>query len=94
LSPFLPGDHVIYRMPKRSTHPGPRAKEVRPSPHGENSPYYVDKFWTATAVGPNGDVVARTRREKRRVLRADDPALRRATWLDRLLHGSRFPGLQ
>jgi len=88
-----PGDRVIYRMPKHSACPGRRAKAVRPAPRGENYTYYVEKLRVVAEVRPNGDVVAQTRRGKRHLLEADDPALRLAHWWERLWHGSRFPTL-
>lgn len=92
--PSQPGDQIIYRMPKHSVHPGSRARDVRPAPHGEDYAYYVDKFWIVTAVRPNGDVVAQTRGAKRHFLRADDPALRRAAWWERFRYRNRFPSLK
>jgi hypothetical protein len=89
-----PGDRIVHRVRKGPACPGPRTQDVRPSPHGKDSVYGVDRFWTVTAVRTNGDVVAQTRRGKRRVLRPDDPAMGRATWLDRPLRGSRFSTCQ
>jgi hypothetical protein len=90
---FAPGDPVVYHMTKRSTRPGPRAADVRPALHGEDYAYHVEKHWTVTAVRPNGQVEVCTRRGKRHVLRADDPALRPARWWERWFRGNRFPAL-
>jgi hypothetical protein len=87
---FQPGDWVIYRKRKHSSHPGPRAKDVDPAPRGEDYSYHVDKFWTIVAVEPDGKMVARTRRGKEHVLEPDDPSLRKARWWERLLWRSRF----
>ena len=86
---FKPGDPVAYRVQKHSAHPGPRAKDVYPARYGEDYSYHVVKFWTVVAV-VEGRVVARTRRGKEHVLDVDDPALRRATWWERLLYRGRF----
>jgi hypothetical protein len=88
---FKPGTLAIYRQPKHSTHPGPRAEDVHPAPYGEDYSYYVDKFWVVDGVQPNGKIVVRTRRGKQRVLEPDDPSLRRAKWWERLFWRSRFP---
>jgi hypothetical protein len=86
-----PGDQVIYRKPKHSTHPGRRADNVRPAPHGEDYSYHVDKFWVVARVEPDEAVVVRTRRGKEHVVSAHDPHLRRARWWERLLYRRRFP---
>lgn len=39
------GDLVVYRKSKRSTAPGPRAKNIQPATHGEEYGYSVDKYW-------------------------------------------------
>jgi hypothetical protein len=88
-----PGDQVIYRKQKHSTHPGRRAADVDPAPHGDDYAYQVDKFWTVIAVEPGGEVLVCTRRGKRLTIRADDPALRRAQWWERLLFRHRFPAV-
>jgi hypothetical protein len=85
------GDRVICARPKASPHPGRRAKEVRPAPHGEDYRYMVDKFWRVAQVRADGKVVLRTRRGKRHVLDMDDRLLRRARWWERLIYRSRFP---
>jgi hypothetical protein len=89
--PLEPGARVIYRVPGRSTCPARDAKGVYPAPHGEDYSYYVEKFWTVTAVLPEGKIIACTKRGKQYTLRADDPALRAARWWERLLFAKRFP---
>jgi hypothetical protein len=69
----------------------PRAEDVRPAPHGDDCTYVVDKYWVVAEARPNGEIVAATHRGKRHLLRADDPALKRATWWEQLFHGGRFP---
>ena len=75
---FQVGEQVIFRMSKRSVHPGPRAVHVRPELAGEGYQYEVDKFWTVRAVRDK-KVVLLTRRGKIRVVDASDLALRRRT---------------
>jgi hypothetical protein len=91
---FTPGDRVIYRKQKFSVRPGPQAKRIYPAPYGDSYSYEVDKFWTVVAVQPNNEIVVCTRRGKQLTLAADDPALRRANWLERLLFRHRFPALK
>jgi len=78
------GDRVVYRKPKVSTRPGPRAAEIQARPHGEDYAYVVDKYWIVTRVMEDGTVEVRTRRGKVHRVKGDDPSLRRAGWLDRL----------
>jgi hypothetical protein len=86
-----PGDRVIYRKQKCSARPGPQAKHIHPAENGDFYSYEVAKFWTVLAVQANNEIVVCTRRGKQLTLSADDPALRRANWLERLLFRSRFP---
>lgn len=88
---FRPGDFVIYRMTKHSQCPGPRAKQVAPSPFGEEYKYQVDKYWIVDEVREDGQVLLRTRRGKTRVMRMDDLNLRPASWWQRLLYRNSFP---
>src|SRR5262249_14901055 len=88
---FKRGDFVIYRKQKHSVHPGPHAKDISPAPKGDYYSYCVDKFWTIISVQADHTVVICTRRGKQHTLVADDPALRRAHWWERLLFRHRFP---
>lgn len=87
------GDLVVYRKTKHSTHPGPRAENVQPARNGDNYSYTIDKFWVIQEVLADGTLVATTRRGKKNHLRPDDPMLKRANILDRLLYRSRFAEL-
>jgi len=88
---FQAGDQVIYRMTKHSTHPGPRARDINPANMGDNYSYVVDKFWVVANVLEDGRLILRTRRGKEHCVPPTDPQLRRANWLAKILHGSRFP---
>jgi hypothetical protein len=88
---FRPGDVVVYRKRKVSARPGPRATGLAPAPRGELYAYSVDKFWRVEAVGPDGELVVRTRRGKRLTIPVGDPALRPAHWWERLFLRHRFP---
>jgi hypothetical protein len=90
---YKPGDRIVYRMSKHSSHPTPRAVEVWPEPAGEFYSYDVLKYWVVSGVQADGRLVVTTRRGKRRLIHPDDPALRRATWWERLFCASRFPAL-
>ncbi|WP_437201706.1 hypothetical protein [Planctomicrobium sp. SH664] len=88
---FKPGDHIIYRVTKHSTKPGPRARKVAPSPHGDNYTYQVDKFWIVDRVLEDGQLLIRTRRGKTRVVSGQDLNLRPPAWWENLLYRGQFP---
>jgi len=88
------GDRVIFRMLKRSAHPGPRAKAIEPELRGEDYRYEVDKFWVVAEVRSDDQLLLRTRRGKERVLRSDDPNLRRPNWFERWFNKDRFPEIE
>lgn len=92
-SRFCRGDLVIYRMTKYSTRPGPRATNVHPARYGDTYSYTVDKFWVVADILADGTVVALTRRGKKNHVRANDPMLKRANWLQKLLYRARFAAL-
>ena len=48
------GDPVVYVVDKQTTHPGPRAKNVYPTPKGDVNQYSVDKFWRVAEVLDDG----------------------------------------
>ena len=91
---YEPGEHVVYRKQKMSTHPGPRADEIYPSASGEDYSYVVDKYWTVKRTIDEETIEVQTRRGKLHQLRVDDPVLRKATWLENLLYRKRFPTLE
>lgn len=86
-----PGDPIIYRVTKRSCHPGQRARDVFPEPSGDGYTYDIDKFWIVSECLPDGTLLARTRKGKTRTIQADDPQWRLPRWWERLLYASRFP---
>jgi hypothetical protein len=88
---FHPGDLVIYRKQKISLCPPRGAKCVSPAAHGDHYSYLVDKFWMVIAIESNDAILVRTRRGKELRIPVDDPSLRPASWLERLLFRSRFP---
>lgn len=88
---FSTGDRVIYSRDKYSSRPGPRAKNVSPTPHGETYAYQVDKFWVVMEVKHDGSLVLKTRRGKMHVVPMEDSRVRRARWWEQLLYASRFP---
>ncbi|MCR9115535.1 MAG: hypothetical protein NXI22_01135 [bacterium] len=90
MSTFQSGDWVVYRKPKRSTNPGPRARKIRPTPKGEDYTYIVDKYFVVDETEDN-TVAVRTRRGKRVQISRNDPNLRPATWWEKLIHAARFP---
>jgi len=86
------GDYVVYAMPKRTSHPSPRAKGLEPEQRGEDYVYVVEKYWVVDAV-QNDALVIRTRTGKHRRIDPNDPRLHKAHWWERLLHLNRFPKL-
>jgi hypothetical protein len=88
---FRPGDLVVYRKTKHAATPGPRAERISPAPHGDTYSYVVDKFWIVDRICEDGELLLRTRRGKTHKARPDDPNLRRAGLVTRLLQGHRFP---
>ena len=90
---YKPGDLVVYRKPKYSSDPGPRARDVDPSPMGEKYSYFVDKYWVVARPLAENRIEVRTRRGKLHALQLDHPHLRHAHWWEKLLLGRRFPKL-
>ena len=88
---FRPGDLIVYRKSKHSTLPGPRAANIHPAPNGDSYSYTVDKYWVVETVLEDGTIIAATRGGKKNRLGADDPMLKHASLLQRLLFRSRFP---
>ncbi|NBB84580.1 MAG: hypothetical protein GVY28_14405 [Alphaproteobacteria bacterium] len=91
---YRQADPVVFRMTKRSGHPGPRAENIDPEPHGEGYGYHVDKYWVVAEVRDDGQLVLRTRRGKTHVVRPDHPSLRPANLWERLVKRGRFPKLE
>lgn len=90
---FKPGDWVVFRRMKHTTHPGQRARDVHATAHGDEYNYFVDKFWVVVEVQDDGRLLLKTRRGKTHTVGADDPNLRRANWWDRLRYRARFTQL-
>ena len=88
---YRPGEAVVFRMGKRSPHPGPRALHVHPATGGEFYAYEVDKFWLIQEVRPDGMLLLRTRRGKQHLIAANDPRLRAPSWWERLTCRHLFP---
>lgn len=91
---FRPGDWIVYRVSKYSSHPTKRALDVRPETCGEKYAYDVEKFWAVADVLAGGRLVVQTRRGKQRVIEADDPKLRHASFWEQLFYRNRFPVVQ
>lgn len=89
---FKVGDRVIYAKTKTSVRPAPGAGDIRPAASGEAYAYTVLKYWVVSALPDAGTLEIRTRRGKKHLIAADDPLLRRATWLERLFRRGLFPG--
>jgi hypothetical protein len=92
LERYYVGQAVVYRLPKQGTRPGRRARNLRPSPHGETYVYDVDKYWRIAEFLAGDQLLLTTRRGKTHIVRRDDPQLRPASWWERLFYCGRFPG--
>jgi len=90
---YHPNDWVVYTREKHSLSPGPRAKNISPSPHGELYSYEVDKYWIVREVREK-DLVLETRRGKTHTVELADRRLRKANWWERLFLSNRFPPKQ
>jgi hypothetical protein len=94
MAPHLkPGDCVVYRKQKVTAHPGRHARNIFPAPNGDYYTYFVKKFYRVLAVLAGHRIVVLTKRGRQHTLEAEDPALRRAHWWERLLLRHRFPPL-
>jgi signal peptidase I len=91
--PVEPGDPIVYRKQKVSTHPSPRAYGIHPASQGDTYVYFIDKFWTVEKVLRDGQIVVATRTNKHVYLRPNDPNLHKAGWYERLRYWKRFPHL-
>ncbi|MCG8344605.1 MAG: hypothetical protein MI685_05520 [Chlorobiales bacterium] len=91
---FQIGDPVIYRKPKNSPRPGPRARQVYPLEHGETYHYVVDKFWKVIGVNDDDTVDVVTRTGKMHRLEKNDPNLYKARFIKYLFFRKRFPDLE
>jgi hypothetical protein len=89
--PFLkPGDMVIVTQTHRRPCPSKRATAVYPEPRGEDYCYTVQKYWIVLEVQPDGVAKFLTRRGKIRYLTATNPAVRRASFWERIFYRGRF----
>lgn len=87
---FKTGTPVIYSKDKCSLRPGRRARAVSPT-RGDTYTYYVNKFWLVERSLNENELIVRTRKGKRHIVRADSPSLRKAHFWERLLFRNRFP---
>lgn len=90
---FQPGDWVIYKKTKFSTHPGPRAENISAAQHGDAYVYTVDKFWIVESTG-NGVLTLRTRRGKRHEVKLPALNLHKANIFERWWFRSRFENVE
>jgi hypothetical protein len=91
---FQNGDWVVFRRTKFTPHPGPRAKDIQATSHGDDYSYFVDKFWIVDEILPDGSLKVRTRRGKTHVIPPGDQNLRHASWWERLRYRARFLELE
>ena len=91
---FKPGDLVVFRRWKSTTHPGRRAQDVEATRRGDLYNYFVEKAWIVQSVQADGTLQLRTRRGKTHVLDPNDPNLRHASLWDRVRYRARFAELR
>lgn len=82
---FEPGELVVYRRTEVGSQPAPKARQISPAPSGEGYSYCVDKYWQVQRLNPDGTLLVRTRSGGEHTVRADDPNLRKANFIERLL---------
>lgn len=87
---FKINDWVVCTRQKHGMSPGPRAKNITPSPHGDLYSYEVDKYWIVREVLPES-LLVETRTGKVREVPKNDRRLRHPTWWERLFYADRFP---
>jgi len=85
------GAPVVYQSTETSTCPSRDAYDVHPAEHGDYYYYLTNKYWRVAEVRPDGWIVARSALMEHHYLRRDDPNLRKASLLERLRYGGRFP---
>jgi hypothetical protein len=90
---FRPGVPIVYRVQETSTCPSPDALDVYPSEHGESYDYLANKYWRVEKVLEDGSIVALTPFMEHEYLKRNDPNLRKASLIERLRYGARFPSL-
>ena len=91
---FSPGDWIVYCKTKFSRHPGPRARGIQPTEHGDGYVYMVDKYWVVDEVLGDGRLKLRTRRGKVHTVQPHDLCLRRPTLWERLIRRNRFEEIE
>lgn len=87
---FKVNDWVVCTREKYGLSPGPRAKNISPSPHGDLYAYEVDKYWIVREVLPES-IVLETRTGKKHEMQKCDRRLRPPTWWERFFYSDRFP---
>lgn len=88
------GDWLIYRKPKQSPSPGPRAQNVMAATKGENYIYTVDKYWIVTEILDDGQLVAQTMRGKQHRIPANAAQIRKPRFWERWLLRDRFQQIE
>lgn len=81
------GDRVIYRK-------APLNADASAGRQDPNSIVYVEECYRVTAVPSRNIITVRAANGKGRSLRREDPCLRRANLLERLVFADRFPRMR
>ncbi len=82
--PFKSQDLVVYQKRKHGSRPGPRARQLRPAPQGEDYDYVIDKYWVVDRVLDDDRLVLRTPGGKLHEVASLDPDLRRPSLRERV----------
>lgn len=81
---FKTQDLVVFQKRKHGSHPGPRARELRPAPQGEDYDYVIDKYWVVDRVLGDDRLLLRTPGGKLHEIASVDPGLRRPSLRERV----------
>jgi len=87
------GAPIVYCVHESSTCPTRDARDVHPAEHGDFYYYTINKYWRVEKVLQDGSIVACSPLMEHHYLRPDDPNLRKASLVERLRYGARFPYL-
>ena len=81
---FKSQDLVVFQKRKHGTHPGPRARALRPAPLGDDYDYVIDKYWVVDRVLDGDRLLLRTPGGKLHEIARVDPDLRPASLFERV----------
>jgi hypothetical protein len=81
---FKSQDLVVFQKRKHGSHPGPRARHLRPAPAGEDYDSVIDMYWVVDRVLDDDRLLLRTPGGKLHEIATVDPDLRRLSLRERV----------